>query len=141
MKNSSAAQQDVWLVYDDQCPVCRAYCRRARIRDTVGRLRLVGARQPGELMDEITAAGLDIDRGMVLKFRQVMYYGPDAIRMLSLLSIRSGWFNWLCFMFFGTRLGARVFYPIGKAFRNVLLKLLGISYIENLKSPAARRGR
>lgn len=139
MKNSSATQEDVWLVYDDQCPVCRTYCKYARIRDTVGRLRLIDARQPGELMDEITAAGLDIDQGMVLKFKQVMYYGPDAIHMLSLLSTRSGWFNRLCFAFFGTRWGARVFYSIGKAFRNLLLKLLGISYIENLKSPTARQ--
>ena len=134
VKTAESVQEDVWLVYDDECPVCRTYCKYARIRDTVGRLRLVDARQPGALMDEITAAGLDIDQGMVLKFRQSMYYGADAIHMLSLLSTRAGWFNRLCFVFFGTRWGARVFYPIGKAFRNLLLKLLGIAYIENLKS-------
>lgn len=139
MTNSSATQEDLWLVYDDECPVCRTYCKYVRIRDTVGRLHLVDARQPGPLMDEITAAGLDIDQGMVLKFKQVTYYGPDAIHMLSLLSTRTGWFNRLCFVFFGTRWGARVFYPMGKAFRNVLLKLLGISYIGNLKSPATRQ--
>lgn len=90
-------------------------------------------------MDEITAAGLDIDQGMVLKFKQVKYYGADAIHMLSLLSTRSGWFNRLCLLFFGTRWGARVFYPIGKAFRNLVLKLLGISYIDNLKSLTTRQ--
>ena len=126
---------DVWLVYDDECPVCRTYCKYVRIRDTVGRLRLIDARQPGELMDEITSAGLDIDQGMVLKLNQALYYGSDAIHMLSLLSTRSGWFNRLCFVFFGTRWAARVFYPFGKSVRNVLLKLLGISYINNLKSP------
>jgi predicted DCC family thiol-disulfide oxidoreductase YuxK len=139
VESSPATQEDVWLVYDDECPVCRTYCKYARIRDTVGRLRLIDARQPGELMDEITAAGLDIDQGMVLKFKQVKYYGADAIHMLTLLSTRSGWFNRLCLMFFGTRWGARVFYPIGKAFRNLLLKLLGISYIDNLKSSTTVR--
>ncbi|MGH8665763.1 MAG: hypothetical protein ACREUX_15990 [Burkholderiales bacterium] len=34
------------------------------------------------LMDEITAAGLDIDQGMVLKLRGQMYYGADAIHVL-----------------------------------------------------------
>jgi len=130
------AQDDVWLVYDHECPVCRTYCRYARIREAVGRLRLVDARQPGPLMDEITAAGLDIDQGMVLKLRGEMYYGADAIHMLSLLGTRSGWFNRLCFVFFGTRLGARIFYPVGKAFRNALLKVLGIPYIGNLKPGA-----
>jgi len=134
VNNPSAAQQDVWLVYDDQCPVCRTYCQRARIAEAGGRLRLVDARQPGALMDEITAAGLDIDQGMVLKIGDAMYYGADAMHMLALLSTRAGWFNRVSFLFFGTKWGARVFYPIGKAFRNVLLKLLGISYIENLKA-------
>lgn len=138
---SPSPQEDVWLVYDDECPVCRTYCKYARIRETVGRLRLVDARQPGELMDEITAAGLDIDQGMVLKYRQAMYYGTDAIFMLSLFSTRSGWFNRLCFVFFGTRPGARVFYPLGRAFRNLLLKLLGISYIGNLKARPAPQTR
>ena len=139
MKNLSATPEDVWLVYDDECPVCRSYCKYVRIRETVGWLRLVDARQPGPLMDEITAAGLDIDQGMVLKWQQATYYGPDAIHMLSLLSTRSGWFNRLCFVFFGTRWGARAFYPVGKAFRNLLLKLLGIPYIGNLKAPVNRQ--
>lgn len=134
MKNqASTADRDVWLVYDDECPVCRTYCRYVRIRETVGRLRLVDARQPGPLMDEITAAGLDIDQGMVLKIGEAMYYGSDAIHMLSLLGTRVGWFNRLSFLVFGTRWGARFFYPIGRAFRNLLLKLLGIAYIDNLK--------
>lgn len=124
---------DVWLVYDDECPVCRTYCRRVRIEQSVGRLHLVDARQPGPLMDEITAAGLDIDQGMVLKLGQARYYGADAMHMLTLISTRTGWFNRLCFLFFGSRPGAHVFYPLGKAFRNLVLKLLGIGYIDNLK--------
>jgi predicted DCC family thiol-disulfide oxidoreductase YuxK len=141
MKNSSIPQEDVWLVYDGECPVCKVYCKYARIRDTVGRLHLVDARQPGPLMDEITAAGLDIDQGMVLKFKQVIYYGADAIYMLSLFSTRSGAFNRLCFVLFGTRLGARVFYPAGKALRNLVLKLVGVDYIDNLGAAKAPRTR
>jgi hypothetical protein len=54
------------------------------------------------------------------------------MQMLTLLSTRAGWFNRLCFVFFGSRWGARVFYPLGKAVRNVVLKVLGIAYIDNL---------
>jgi predicted DCC family thiol-disulfide oxidoreductase YuxK len=141
VKNSAAAPEDIWLVYDDECPVCRAYCKYVRITEAAGRLHLVDARQPGPLMDEITAAGLDIDQGMVLKWKNAIYYGPDAVHMLSLLSTRSGWFNRVCYLFFGTQWGARVFYPVGKAFRNLVLKLLGISYIENLKARPADLSR
>jgi predicted DCC family thiol-disulfide oxidoreductase YuxK len=123
---------DLWLVYDGECPVCRNYCRHVRLREAAGRLHLVDARQPGPLMDEITRAGLDIDQGMVLKIRGQLYYGDVAMHMITLMSTRAGWFNRLSFLFFGTRVAARIFYPAGKAVRNLLLKVLGIPYIRNL---------
>ncbi|PRC94070.1 DCC1-like thiol-disulfide oxidoreductase family protein [Solimicrobium silvestre] len=133
MKNTNPMTEDVWLVYDGECPVCKTYCKYIRIRDAVGKLHLVDARNSGELMDEITRAGLDIDQGMVLKFKGAIYYGPDAIHMLTLLSSPSGIFNRINYYVFRTNFGAKFFYPICKAFRTALLKLLGIKYIENLK--------
>lgn len=124
---------DVWLVYDGECPVCKTYCKYIRIREAVGNLHLVDARQSSAIMDEITAAGLDIDQGMVLKFKNVIYYGADAIYMLTLLSTPSGIFNRINYYIFSTKFGANIFYPLGKMFRTLLLKLLGIKYIENLK--------
>jgi predicted DCC family thiol-disulfide oxidoreductase YuxK len=126
-------QDDIWLVYDGECPVCRTYCKYIRIREAVGRLHFVDARQPSDIMEEITAAGLDIDQGMVVKFHDVMYYGSDAIQILALLSTPFGFFNRVNYFFFGSKIGSRVFYPIGKAFRTILLKMLGIKFIENLK--------
>src|SRR3954470_7849886 len=86
-------KEDVWLVYDGECPVCKTYCKYIRIRKAVGNLHLVDARLPSPIMDEITHAGLDIDQGMVLKFKDAIYYGPDAVHMLTLLSTPSGFFN------------------------------------------------
>lgn len=137
MQNTEKNTDEVWLVYDGECPVCRTYCKYVRIRDAVGTLHLVDARQPSALMDEITAAGLDIDQGMVVKFKDVLYYGPAAIHILTLLSTPSGVFNRISYYLFGSKRSASIFYPIGKAFRTLLLKLLGIKYIENL--PAQRR--
>ena len=126
--------ETLWLVYDGECPLCSAWCTRARVKEAVGELVLVDAREPGALMDEITALGLDIDQGMVLKFRDVIYYGPDAIRMVSLLGTRSGWFNRVNAWFFGGKRRADFWYPVGKAFRNLTLKVLGIRYIDNLRT-------
>lgn len=137
MSNIEMGKDEVWLVYDGECPVCTTYCKYIRVRQAVGQLHLVDARQPSELMDEITAAGLDIDQGMVVKFKNAIYYGSDAIHMITLLSSPSGVFNRLNYYVFSTRLGARVVYPIGKAFRTLLLKMLGIKYIENLKARPA----
>lgn len=133
MQNALSTTQHVWLVYDGQCPVCSFYCQYIRIQKTVGSLHLVDARHNSALMDEITKAGLDIDQGMVLKFNDAIYYGADAIHMLTLLSSPSGIFNRINYYVFRSKFGARIFYPLCKFFRNILLKMLGIRYIENLK--------
>lgn len=130
----SEAGDGVWLVYDGECPVCSAYGKYARVREAVGELHLVDARQPGALMDRITGAGLDMDQGMVVKLGGTLYYGPDAVRVLALLSTPSGMVNRVSFLLFGTPGRARVFYPLVKAIRRGILTLLGSRRIGNLKA-------
>lgn len=127
--------REILLVYDKECPVCHAYCRMARIRESLGVLRLVDARDGGAIMDAITARGWDIDQGMVLKVENEMYYGADAIHALSLLSSKAGFFNRINYVIFRSRPLARIFYPVLRFFRNLLLKLLGRTKINNLDLP------
>ena len=134
-----ADSAEILLVYDRECPVCDAYCRMVRIRESVGALRLVNARDASRIMDEITAKGLDIDEGMVLKFGKTLYYGADAIHVLSLMSSRSGVFNRLTYWMFRSKRLAAILYPLFRFFRNLLLKLLRKSRINNLG--LARRER
>jgi predicted DCC family thiol-disulfide oxidoreductase YuxK len=124
---------DVLLVYDEQCPLCDAYCRMARIREAAGTLRLVSARcLDSAVLREITQAGLDIDQGMALKVGSKLYYGADAISALSLMSSRSGVFNRLTYWVFRSRGLSRVLYPVLRSGRNFLLKVLGVRKINNL---------
>jgi predicted DCC family thiol-disulfide oxidoreductase YuxK len=124
--------QDILLVYDKECPACNYYCNLARIRASVGNLVLVNARDDGPVMREITAAGLDIDQGMALKVGDKLYYGSDAIHALSLMSTRSGIFNRLSYSLFRSEKVSAVLYPVLRACRNLLLKMLGKSKINNL---------
>lgn len=124
--------QDIFLVYDKECPACNYYCNLARIRTSVGNLVLVDAREDSPVMNEITAAGLDIDQGMVLKVGDKLYYGSDAIHALSLMSTRSGFFNRLSYFFCRSEKLSAVLYPVLRACRNLLLKILGKSKINNL---------
>ncbi len=127
-----AEHDDMFLVYDKQCPACDFYCNLVRIRESVGRLVLIDAREPSELMDEITAARLDIDQGMVLKVGSTLLYGSDAIHMLSLMSTRSGVFNRLSYWCFHSERTSAFLYPIFRAWRNLLLKTLRKNKINNL---------
>lgn len=103
-----------------------------RIKESVGRLELVDAREDSPIMQEITAAGLDIDDGMVLKTGDQLYYGSDAIHALSLISSRSGLFNRLNYWMFKSRRASHVLYPMLRFGRAILLKLMRKTKINNL---------
>jgi predicted DCC family thiol-disulfide oxidoreductase YuxK len=123
---------EVFVVYDKQCPACDYYCHMVRIRESVGRVVLVDARNGGPIMDEITAKGLDIDQGMVVKVGNQLYYGPDAIHALALMGTNKGFFNRLVYWSFRSSAVSKILYPLLKACRNLLLKVLGKTKINNL---------
>jgi len=126
---------NIQLVYDKQCPVCDLYCQLIDVRDSEGHLVRVDAREKSEVMDEINSLGFDIDEGMVLKAGDELYYGSEAIHQLALRSSGKGIFNKLARMTFRSRAVADVLYPLLKAARNLLLKILGRSRINNLDTP------
>ena len=125
--------KQILLIYDKECPACHFYCQIVRIRQSVGELVLIDARDNPEVLKEVTAQGLDIDQGMVLKMDGQLYYGSDAIHLLALLSGRSGVFNRLNYWLFSSKKMAGILYPILRSCRNVLLKFLGKTKINNLK--------
>ncbi len=83
-------------------------------------------------MDEITAAGFDIDQGMVVKVGKQLYYGSDAINALALMGSNTGFLNRLAYWTFRSRRLSRVLYPLLRSVRNLLLKFLGRTKINNL---------
>ena len=126
---------DIQLVYDRQCPACEFYCRRVDIDPAIGKLGRVDAREPSDIMAEVTSLGLDIDEGMVVKIGDDIHYGSDAIHALAMSSSNKGFFNRLASAVFRSRRTARLLYPPLKACRNLLLKLLRRSRINNLQQP------
>ena len=130
---TQTAKEPILLIYDKQCPLCDAYCRWTRIRDSIGELKLIDARHDSEAMAQITEEGLDIDQGMVLKMNGVLYYGTDAIHALALISSRSNSFNRITYYIFKSERLSRILYPFFRFGRKILLRILGIKKINNLK--------
>lgn len=124
---------EILLVYDRECPACNYYCNLIRIRRDLGNLRIIDARENSQILREITDAGLDIDQGMVLKMHSELYYGADAIHALALIGSRSGIFNRLNYWVFRSRVCSKLVYPMLKLCRNLLLKIMGKTKINNLK--------
>ena len=127
------SREEILLVYDRECPACNSYCQVVRIRESIGDLRIVDARENSEVMDEITSRGLDIDQGMVLKMGGQLYYGSDAMHALALIGSRSWILNRMNYWVFKSRTASAVLYPILRFFRNLLLKILRKTKINNLE--------
>lgn len=132
---------EVWFAYDGECPICSYAAHTLRIRKSVGNLHLVNARESQDhpLVREITALGLNLDDGMVLKFGSRCYHGRDALHMMALLGSPIGWFNRANALLFRSRLLAKLLYPPMRGTRNLLLRLHGTQQIHNLRSGTATR--
>ena len=126
------SKDQVLLIYDQECPVCHSYSKSVRIKESAGELKLINARDKHQVVDEITAMGLDIDQGMILKIGDQLHYGADAINTLALISRESGVFNKINIWIFKSKRISKVVYPVLRAFRALLLKLLGKTKINNL---------
>ncbi len=125
-------KKTVEVLYDGQCPICTSYCTAITLKDAGEKLVLVDARELGPLLAAVTAKGLDIDEGMVVRVDGGdIRYGADAVRALynhinPSLPER---------LLFRSRRVGNMTYRVAKTGRNVLLRVLGISKIRNLAPP------
>lgn len=134
-QGATSSGRPLRLVYDGQCPLCRRYVRWQRMRHEVGELELIDARQDSEARRELSARGIDLDQGFALQIGDRWYHGDAALHRLTLLSTRSGVFNRLMYGLFASPQRTARLYPLLKACRNGLLRMLRIPPIKNLRRP------
>lgn len=114
-----------FLLYDGECPFCSAYVRMQRLRAAGVRLALLDARDEPELVARFAREGMDVNEGMILRFRGATYFGGDVMHVISLLSGPAGPINRATSLLFANRTVARALYPFLRAGRNATLRLLG----------------
>lgn len=126
-------QAALYFVYDGACPMCQMAADLYRVRQSVGRFEVVDARrdQDHPIMHEIKSAGLDLDEGMILKYQGDFYHGDKALRLLARLVEPKGWFNRVTKIIAASDRLSKISYPIVKALRNALIRLLGVGKIKD----------
>jgi predicted DCC family thiol-disulfide oxidoreductase YuxK len=122
------------LVYDGDCPFCRAFVKRLRVDGALGPLELVNARERPDVVESLRARGLDVDKGMVLSLGDRDYHGDEALHRIALMSTPVGVFNRVNAWVFSNPAVSRVAYPVLKAGRNAALRLLGRGRISHTHS-------
>ncbi len=114
-----------WLLYDGQCPFCSRYVKLLRLRQSIGEIEFINARNGDAYLKEIRRAGLNIDEGMVLKYGGKLYHGDNCVHMLALLSSPVDIANKINAWLFKSPTRASIFYPWLRRARNAVLMLLG----------------
>lgn len=125
-------QKKIELVYDEQCPLCRTYCKNIKADNDVN-LSIIDARKTPPILERINKEGYDIDTGMVANIDGTLYYGSDAIHRIANISQKQGPFAWMNKLFFNTPKKSKIFYPVAQVFRDVFLRLFNIDDIHNLR--------
>lgn len=121
----AAAGEGAVVVYDGDCPFCSRYAALVTLRRAVGPVTLLDAREGGPLVARLAAEGYDLDEGMVLLYGGRIYHGADCMHMLALLSGGGGAANRAFASLFRHPGAARRLYPLLRAGRNAVLRLLG----------------
>jgi predicted DCC family thiol-disulfide oxidoreductase YuxK len=117
----------LWLVYDGDCPLCRASAMAVRVKKAAGNLMTLDARhaEGHELMEAIKAQNLDLNQGIVVRYHGQLYHGTDALHLLALMGSQNDAFNRFNAWFFKSKARVAFFYTVLKAGRRLSLKLLG----------------
>lgn len=129
---TEAKQGEIFVVYDGECPFCSRYVMLYRIRQNVGRVHMIDARESDHpLVREISAKGLDLNNGMAVQWDGRFYYGSDALHVLAMLGSEEGIFSRINQLIFSRQKLARTIYPAMVAGRKLTLRLLGRPPIVN----------
>ena len=114
-----------WVVYDGECPFCTQYVKLVRLREAIGKVKPINAREDHPVVRYVKSKGIDLNQEMALVTKGEVLAGPDVIHRLALLSTGSGFFNGLMSRVFASRGLTRFMYPMMRAGRNATLALLG----------------
>ena len=115
----------VHVIYDGECPFCTAYVRMLRLKQAVGEVELLNARDPHPLVDALKDEGIDFDAGMVVKHGNTVHHGAAAVQWLSLMTTPSATFNGLMAGIMKDERRARLLYPALRAGRALALRFKG----------------
>lgn len=114
-----------YIVYDGDCVFCSQYVSFLRLKQAIGPVALVNARDDHPVVAYLKSKGVDLNQEMALVMGGEIHSGPDCMHRLALMSTGAGFFNALSARVFASRNASRILYPFLRAGRNLTLRVLG----------------
>jgi len=114
------------VVYDGQCPFCRAYVASLDVKPGSQQrgLNKIDARHSPQRVRELSDSGIDVNAGIVLIKGDARYQGAEALSMLARHHADGPWWSGLHHRLLRHRALSQLLYPLLRALRNSYLQLL-----------------
>ena len=113
------------IIYDDGCPVCSYYVNISHIQEKYGKVNLIKARNNQKILDYLKTENINVNDGMIVIFDNKIYFGSDAITIISILGKKNSFMNNITIGVFKYRIVSKLLYPVLKLGRRILLFILG----------------
>jgi predicted DCC family thiol-disulfide oxidoreductase YuxK len=120
-----SAERGTYIVYDGDCPFCAQYAKLLRLREALGPVALINARDDHEVVRYMQDQGINLNEEVALVVDGRIYAGADCLHRLALMSTGSGVFNALVARAFASPRLAHRLYPVLRSGRNATLWMLG----------------
>ena len=120
---------DNFVLYDGECPVCAAYMGIAQLRRVRPDLQVLDARKEPALVAALRAQGHEVNESILVRLDSKVHKGAAATRLIAGLGSSNPWTRRLALVALsGGRFGESL-YPLQRACRNLLLRVLGRAQI------------
>jgi predicted DCC family thiol-disulfide oxidoreductase YuxK len=126
LKMNKSRDESLVIVYDGKCPFCTNFVRLMTLRQSIGRVDLVDARSGAAVVNDLQSKGYDLNEGMAALYGDKVYYGADAVSLISLLAGDGNWGAKSLARLLRNSRRARFLYPLMKVGRRFVLRVLGI---------------
>lgn len=113
-----------FLIYDGECFFCKNYVRLVNLKESIGDITLINARDEG-VAEKFGVDLKYLNEGMLLILGDKRYYGAEAAHHIAFLSSKSSFFNKINAIVFKSRFLSRLLYPLLKLGRKAYLWLAG----------------
>jgi predicted DCC family thiol-disulfide oxidoreductase YuxK len=127
--NEQGSESAMAIVYDGECPFCRSYVTLMKLRTAVGAVDLVDARTGGPIVEKLIQQGYDLNEGMAAVYGDRIYYGKDAVVLISTMTGKLPWTGRVLAALLRNKTRAALIYPVMKLGRKITLKALGVAQI------------
>ena len=122
--------KEPFLLYDGECPFCDNYVKLIKLKSILPDIQLLDAHCHKDMVDHFRKKGLEINDGMILSIDDSLYYGPDCIHALAVLTDNNTAFRKLNRIIFKNKTRAKLLYPILVHMRKLYFFIMRKSLIE-----------